>query len=310
MRVTGVTIFTALLLLSAVPASADTVVSQVALFAGRNVYAPSVINDEGIYKMWYGGWQTEADFPNDKIYYRTSSDNTNWSAPMTVLQPSQVHPNAQHVNDPSVTKHFDATNGLYQYTMFYTVCMNPCNPSDNQIWSSTSADGVNWENHQMLLAGPPGPAEPSIIIDPEPDGTFWKVYYVDRLEPTKVKVARVDGNRNATSVQIVYTFPGETQSISGPEVRAFNGKWHLFFNVFFADRVDIYKVESTSNTTWPSTFEIVIQNSGPLFCGTLTPSILPAGGAQYDLYYGLTPRPASGCDLTQQQSVHRWRMED
>ncbi len=55
--------------------------------------------------MWYGGWQTDADFPHDKIYYRVSADNVNWSEPITVLRPGDVASNAQHVNDPTVTLH-------------------------------------------------------------------------------------------------------------------------------------------------------------------------------------------------------------
>lgn len=127
-------------------------------------------------------------------------------------------------------------------------------------------------------------------------------------------MVKVNGNRNATSAQIVYAY-GTPQSISGPEVRYFNGKWQLFFNAFFGNpltRVDIYKIESTVNSSWPSGYEqVIIQNTGPTFCATSTPGVLPAGGAAYDLYFALTPRSLDGnCDLTQQQSIQRWRMLD
>lgn len=285
-------------------AYADTVLQMHALFGGTNIYAPTVILDGATYKMWYGGWQVPG--AQDKIYFRTSANNSNWSAPMTVLVPSQIGPGVLHVNDPSVTKHFNQTNGQLQYTMFYTVCMLPCEQQDNQIWSSTSSNGITWTHHQPLLNDAVGSAEPSAIIEPGAGG-FWKVYYVDRLDATKVKMIRVDGNRNRVSEpQVVYQHSGG--AISGVEVRQIGGTWHLFFNAFFVDKVDIYRTESASNELWPSAFTILIENSGPAFCGTLTPGVLPASDVQYDLYYGLTPRSADGsCNLTQQQSIQRWR---
>ena len=86
--------------------------------------------------MWYGGWQSDSDYPNDKIYYRTSTDNINWLAPATVLRPADVSPNAYHVNDPTVTKHFNTATSAYQYTMFFTVCMNPCADDATELWSA------------------------------------------------------------------------------------------------------------------------------------------------------------------------------
>jgi hypothetical protein len=286
--------------------AADSVIDMQWMFSGRNVYAPTLVQN-GIYQMWYGGWQSSSDYPNDKIYYRTSYDNVHWSSPTTVLTPWQIGQNVVHVNDPTVTVHFNEANGQWQYTMFYTVCVSPCNQSDNQIWSSVSGDGVHWVYHTPLLVGL-GPAEPSVIIDPQADGTFWKVYYVDRLDATIVKMAKVSGDRNMLAVQSVFAGPG---TISSAEVKEFNGKWHLFFNAFFADRVDLYKSESSTNESWPAEYEVLITNPGPSYCATVTPGVLSAGGDQYDLYFGLTPRlPSGGCDISQQQSIQRWRWVD
>jgi hypothetical protein len=132
---------------------ADTIVSETLMFTGMNIYSPSLIYDNGVYKMWYGGWQTQSDYPNDKIYYRTSTDNVNWSAPITVLTPGDIGPNVVHVNDPSVTKHFNTTSGQWQYTMFYTICINTCHPADNQVWSSVSGDGIHWLYNQNAARG-------------------------------------------------------------------------------------------------------------------------------------------------------------
>jgi hypothetical protein len=246
--------------------SADTIISENSMFTGFNIYSPTVIYDNGVYKMWYGGWQTQSDYPHDKIYYRTSTDNVHWSPSITVLTPADIGSNVAHVNDPSVTKHFNTTNGQWQYTMFYTICINTCHQADNQIWSSVSTDGINWKFNQTLLAGSPGPSEPSAVVEaPQLNGGFWKVYYEDRLDQPKIKMVSVDGNRHAVSgsVLVVYTLPpnvGVGVSIANPEVKLVNGTWQLFFNAYLPTEADIYKVESTSNASWPSSYEILIQN--------------------------------------------------
>jgi hypothetical protein len=288
-------------LLFAGVAFADTVLRMDWLFNGAAIYSPTLIRDpqNGLYKMWYGGWQdTNVNQGHDFIYYRDSADNYNWSGFVIVLEPWQVTSNAMHVNDPSVTKHFNTSNGQWQYTMFYTLCVSPCSQSQNEIWSSTGADGIHWYNHQLLLSGPLGPAEPAAIIDPQPDGTFWKVYYADRGDDTKMKMASVNGNRTATKVQVVFTSPGG-QVISSPEVRNVNGVWDLWFNVHFANEVDIYKTTSNVNTSWPSSDEVLIQNSGPTYCASLTPGVLPESNGQYDMYFGLTSRQSNGGCLFQ-----------
>ncbi len=315
-----------LLLLCTTAARADTVLDTRSLFGGRNPYAPTVILDGGTYKMWYSGWQTQADYPNDRIYYRTSVDNTSWSAPLTVLQPASIGPSVTHVGDPSVTKHFNGVSGTWQYTMFYTVCVNPCEQQHNQVWSSVSSDGINWHTHIPLLQSGSGPAEPSAIIDPQGDGTFWKVYYLDRFDPLRVKMVRVNGNRNGFAVQVVYTYPRQPVDInviSSAEVRPINGKWQLFFNAFQGPagnpggvplmRVDLYKVESFSNESWGSNpYEVLISNGGPTHCATTTPGVLPAGGTDYHLYFGLVPRNADGTcmDLSTHNSIQRWTWRD
>lgn len=289
-------------------AFADTVLQMNWLFSGTNIYSPTVLLDDGVYRMWYGGWQNSNQWDTqDLIYYRYSSDNLNWSSQTTVLTPAGVSPYAYHVNDPSVTKHFNTANGQWQYTMFFTVCVNSCTvQSDNEIWSATSADGINWFYPQVLLQGSSGPAEPSAIIDPQSDGTFWKVYYADRNDDTKIKMASVNGNRAAINTQVVYTI-STGQAISSPEVRNVNGVWDLWFNVHLATEVDLYKTTSSSNTSWPSNYQVLIQNTGPSYCGTITPGVLPESSGQYNLYFGLTVRQPNGnCDLRYNQSIQKW----
>ena len=295
-------------------ASADTVVSQANLFGGSslNIYSPTVIRDNRLrnYGMWYSGWQT-AGQQVDSINYRSSNDLRTWSSYSTVLTTAKV-PNASLVGEPSVTQHYNAATGAYQYTMFYTVCMSPCNGANgglgyNEIWSSVSNDGVNWLYPQLLLRGASepggvGPAQPSAILDPEADGTFWKVYYRETNTNSigannGFKVAHVNGNRIATKANPVYVHTGDG-TIANPEVRLVNGTWQLFFDVYRMaplQEVDIYKVESSVNTSWPSNAdEVLITNGGPTWCGTITPGVLAGSGSQYNLFFGLAQRWSDG----------------
>ncbi len=299
-------------------ANADTLIEAKSLFIGANIYSPTVIIDANVSKMWYSAWQVVGSY-NDRIYYRTSVDRSNWSSYKEVLSPAMLSPLVTHVTDPSITKHWNATSGQYQYTMFYTACISAaanqtCDlQAGNQIWSSVSADGIRWTDHKVLLSSGLGSAEPSAIVDQQTDGTFWKVYYADRLDPGSIKVARVDGNRNAIGAFVAYS---GTETVANPEVRYFNGTWHLFFNVYtgsfngFPTRGDIKKATGTTNTHFANA-QTVISNSGSPFCATIGPGVSAVSGNIYDIYFGLNTIQADGtCDFTKNTSIHRWRMTE
>lgn len=299
-------------------AAADSLIEARSLFVGANVYAPTVITDGATHKMWYSAWQVAGNY-NDRIYYRTSNDQNTWSAYQEVLSPVMLGANVTHVTDPSVTKHWNALSGQYQYTMFYTACVTSssqqsCDPqAGNQVWSSVSSDGINWVGHKMLLSSGLGSSEPSAIIDQQPDGTFWKVYYEDRLDPGSIKMAKVDGNRNAIAASVVYT---GTETVANPEVRYFNGEWHLFFNVYtgvlngYPLRGDIKKATGATNTNFYNA-QTVVANSGSPFCATIGPGVEPVSGNTYDLYFGLNAtQPDGTCDFTKNTSIQRWRLAE
>jgi hypothetical protein len=175
----------------------------------------------------------------------------------------------------------------------------------------TSGDGIHWVYPQQIITGGNGPAEPSAVIDPQSNGTFWKVYYMNSgNDGTNVWMAEIDGNRNFLGTQIVYTFPvGYT--IGNPEVRNINGTWKLVFNIFQSGpsgtEVNIGNVASGTNTQWPSSFSYLIGNGGLGICGTIAPGLYPLTGGQYQLYFGQTPRQSNGsCDISQQTTMQMW----
>lgn len=72
-----------------------------------NVYAPDVIKDGKVYRMWYGGQGKDG---HDRISYAESTDGREWVRKGVVLRDER----ANHVNDPSVVE----ANG--KYFMYYT----------------------------------------------------------------------------------------------------------------------------------------------------------------------------------------------
>jgi hypothetical protein len=308
---------------------ADTVVEMTQTHSGYNIYGSSVMYDqqEQIYKMWYMGWQVSGEV-NDRIYYSTSLDGKNWGPSQTVFSPFEMYlehgavPIMTHTGDPSVTKHYNSISGQYQYTMFYTACHSPCSElpgnNENEIWSIVSSDGIHWSYPIPLLWGVIGPAEPSAIID-NAGNVFWKVYYADRLEADVIKMAKVDGNRNAISVESAYWHAGPGV-ISGPEVRYINGKWTLFFNDLSGDGStlvrNIHKVTSAINTHWPTGAQPLIASGYEpgQGCSVATPGVLafgpgdPLAANEYLLYFGLGLRDANGsCSSSRHVAINGWR---
>jgi hypothetical protein len=326
-----------ILLGTSVSAMADTYVAGQVLFSGKNVYGASILNDGG-YHMWHSAWQVSSIPQQDIIYYRKSADNINWSSPTTVYRTTDLEASypgitgkVTHVTDPSVTKHTNGVTGEVQYTMFFTVCMSKVAGStcdaqkDNEIWSVVSNDGgKNWVLPKPLISGIPNvyASEPSAIIDQQSDGTFWKVYYDDRADSTKVRLVGVDGNRNV--IRHYAPAISTTITLANPEVRYFNGQWHLFANVYgpgardasgtmYPTTANIYKVSSPDNTNFPATAaRPIIVNGGVPYCGTIAPGIQPVGGNQYDIYFGLISNsvPGQGCDMAANTYMVRYRFAE
>jgi len=309
-------------------ANADTYVGGQFVFSGKNVYGPSVINDGG-YQMWHSAWQDNW-VVNDTIYYRTSTDNVTWTNAVAVYSPQELEAAVpslagliEHVTDPSVTKHINGVTGQVQYTMFFTVCKRtsvstPCDvQSGNEIWSAVSSDGQHWFYPQALITGSSGhwASEPSAVIDPQPNGTFWKVYYDDRTDSSKVKMVGVGGNRS-----VVYDYGAVLTSsppvtLANPEVKYFNGQWHLFANHYTSNGqlANIYKVQSSSNESFDfNAAQGVVMNAGVPYCGTVAPGVLPVGGNQYDIYFGLIEnnQPGATCNMAANTNMVRFRFAE
>lgn len=293
------------------------------IFSGRNVYSPTILFDSrsGKYKMWYGGWQSQSDYPHDKIFYRESSDASAWSAPTTVLTHSQIPVTNVHVNDPTVVTQVNAVTKAVQYTMFYTVCVRPCTRNaENQIWSSVSSNGLAWSFHKPLITSQ-GAAVPSAVVLEAGQGAVWRLYYSNTSErtdaPRHIYAVDVDGNRDVSrEPRVVFTYSG-AGVIANPEVRQVGGTWHLLFNVYHKppgasrDTGDIYSVSSKSPTSFSSASArpLIVSDPAKSVCATVAPSLL-ADRSGLILQYGqATYQPNGKCDFSIFHSLRQVRAE-
>lgn len=96
--------------------------------ATGNVYAPDVLYEDGVYRLWYGG---QSENGHDAIHFATSADGVRWTKYGVVLPTGT----ANHVNDPSVVRVAGS------YFMYYTVAPEA---ELDQVWCATSPDGLNW----------------------------------------------------------------------------------------------------------------------------------------------------------------------
>lgn len=144
-----------------------------------NVYAPCLLQEGSLLRMWYGGQGRDG---HDRIHYAESRDGLNWTRHGVVLRDAS----ANHVNDPSVVKVGD------RYYMYYTRTERDV---VDRIDLAVSQDGKTWEPRGVALA-PAAPeawdglsvGRPAVLQE---DGRFWMWYDGRRDFPPGAPVTNV-----------------------------------------------------------------------------------------------------------------------
>lgn len=133
------------------------------LATGGNIYAPEILLENGVYKMWYGGQGQDG---NDRIHMATSVDGVTWNKQGVVVDNGE----STHVNDPSVVK----VGGIYY--MYYTDAKPVI---FDRIHLATSNDGQHWTKQGLVLdKGTQGwnnyiVGRPSVLYE----GNQWKMWF-------------------------------------------------------------------------------------------------------------------------------------
>ena len=123
-------------------------------FDDFEVGSPSVLYENGTFKMWYTG--IEGSPYNDKIGYATSSDGFAWNKypENPVLRPSPP----EKWDDTVVRYPYVIFNGV-EYLMYYGALTSSASPHHWRIGVANSSDGINWEKYPLnpvIDLGAPG----------------------------------------------------------------------------------------------------------------------------------------------------------
>ncbi len=243
-----------------------------------NIYAPDIIIDDGIYKMWYGGQSSSG---HDSVHFATSADGVSWQKYGTVI-PTGTN---NHVNDPSVVKVNDT------YYMYYTVA--PIAELD-EVWLATSNDSLSWTVQGQVI----GPAatgwtslkvgRPSVLYE----GGLFKMWYdgseEDPANPGKVRPGTGRHVGYATSPDgLVWTeWPGNPVfNHSGAiDVEHVDGK----YVVVEEWQQGILWRMGTNETSFEPANHVLFRNVNTTFdaYGHVTPFIMVEGGKWVGTYTG------------------------
>lgn len=135
---------------------------------------PVVIFDEGIYKMWYGGYNGGS---TTQIGYATSNDGLNWTRYTNnpVISPGPLSWDSMLLYPKSI---------IIKEGTYYLYYIGYQSWSVNQVGLATSTDGINWTKssfNPILSMGTPSSAwDTNSIIDMEVEkvGKTYEAYYV------------------------------------------------------------------------------------------------------------------------------------
>lgn len=205
---------------------------------------PSVIKENGVYKMWMGAEDITKNPLEVKAYYATSDDGIDWDIRKEpVLRPTPGAWDSHGIEVPSVIK-VGST-----YHMYYTGYDQDFSAAVYSIGHATSKDGINWTkdpnnplivpNEDPLKWGFFTTAEPAVVHH---NGTFYLYYtsaksnYPAEGAPFGILLATSKDGSTFTDGQIVHTLssaydPKVYRGYSTPAVYVDNGNFHLYYDI-------------------------------------------------------------------------------
>lgn len=212
----------------------------------------SVLEDEGIYKMWFS-WRA-----HKCIAYTESKDGISWTEPIEVLGPNPDSGwDKDELNRPSVIK----KDGIYK--MWYSGQMDPYkNEGRSYIGYAQSIDGIHWERFSKPVMVPEQTWEQKAIMCPhviyEEDKQMYKMWYSGggNHEPDAIGYGESkDGihwkkyNQNPI-MENRPDIPWERDKVAACHVLKWDGYYYMFYIGFIhVDRAAIGLARSKDGVT-------------------------------------------------------------
>jgi len=233
-------------------------------------FQPSVIFENGIYKMWYASIGSS----DIKIGYATSSDGLSWQK-QTLFNPNPNFPE----HDPFVFKK-DGVKTLYfassnNGTKIFKINQVNDIEYDQSTLQEVISPSFTWEGVDNT--------SPSVIFD---NGIYY-LFYSAHNSIWRIGLATSTDGQTWTKCPLpILNLNGRDEPSDGPEIFKKEGRFFLFFHL--ADSTGIKVAETTSlscSSSW-SNPEYILKNDQSYDINYLTsPSVFEKDG-QTLLYYG------------------------
>ncbi|MEW5869157.1 MAG: hypothetical protein AB1894_07785 [Chloroflexota bacterium] len=151
---------------------------KVGSYDDYDVYAPCILIEDGIYKMWYTALSEKA---GTSISYATSPDGITWTK--YEGNPVLAQKGAYY---PAVLK-IEST-----YMMWYSL-PNAADDKHVAIFLATSSDGIAWNQHPdnpVLLRGQAGDWDSESVLEPSVyfDGRVFHMWFTGAAGPFQEKI--------------------------------------------------------------------------------------------------------------------------
>ena len=213
------------------------------IWKNKHVTAPSVMKDQGIYKIWYAAH----DKNSWKIALATSTDKISW---IDYPDNPVIIPNndgkENHIHTPTVVK---GENNYY--LLYYT--SSPDDATTFEIKLAESNDGINWKKRtNPVIVGEQSweknVANPTVYFD----GKKYHMWYTGVSPGESWQIGYAYSNdgviwnkyeRNPINVPSL-------GHVGAPEVKFIDGKYHMFYHTGKWSPNEIYHVMSTDGIRW------------------------------------------------------------
>ncbi len=244
---------------------------------------PSVIMDNGTYKMWYAG--TDGVFPNTYILYADSPDGAVWTKHGVVLNfgpPGE----SQNVHMPTVLK--DGSTFKMWYCGY--------DGSTYRIFHASSSDGLAWTRHGLVLnVGSAGSYDDYYVLSPYVlfDAGVYKMWYtgIDGSYARLMYATSPDGRnwtKRGLSLDIGPPSSEERAAVADAMVLRDVGGFHLWYSGSDGSQTRIFYATSQDGFSWTRHGRVL--DTGGLAGGEDSqiagqPSVVRTSPSAYGMWY-------------------------
>ena len=245
---------------------------------GQKIWAPFVIYENNIYKIWYQGYK------NNKlsIYYAESTDKINWNKNEGAVIAPRTDKNEIGAAEPTV---------LYinnEYKMWFNAV-----DSNNRyhLGYAVSSNGINWDIYESyVLEGSGGSWDAIGITNPYVyfDGLTYHLWYSSSNIQSNWKIGYANSNDGVIWEKYEEN-PLNIPSlgfVEAPSIIKINDVYHMWYNTGYYKSTNINHAISTDKINWECEDSCqVIQIGEPYDNSEILSSSVLKKGSKFSMWY-------------------------